>query len=260
MSLNEQLGATPGRGRRGARILVVLLVLVMCAGAVAALVILRGARAVSGQGSAAAPVRPGPGTRGHAALAAINLQPSEMAGWTMTPHHQLKHSAALGAADRQMLHCLGLGHLARHQVATAHSPDYALGDMQANSSVTRYRSHRDVRAEIAAFHKPKAQRCIARSWRKAAPTLPLPAGVHLARADARLSPAPRHAPRNVAGVLTAMLAVEGNGRQVNVYVTDTLIFGRRIDADVAVTTTGTPVSPRLQATLVNRVAARAEKF
>jgi len=259
VSLNERLGPAPSSGRRAGRVLVVLLVGMIGIGGIAAVAILRGPKLVSGQGSAGAPLRP-TASAGRPALAAINLQPSEMTGWNVTPHHQSQQPAGDTAADRQLLHCLGLGQLARHQVATTHSPDYALGDMQATSSVTRYRSHRDVKAEIAAFHKPKAQRCVATSWRKEAPKIPLPAGVHLARADATLSPAPRHAPRNVAGVLRATLAVEGNGRQLDVYITDTLTFGRRIDADVTVSTTGTPVSPQVQATLVNRVATRAGQF
>jgi hypothetical protein len=100
--------------------------------------------------------------------AKINLQASDMTGYTAKPH---KTSASDKSLDKQLSRCI-TGHVSKGgQLADVNSPDFDRGSgltsQEVSSDVTVERSASIVRRDLRLIHSPKTLPCVKRGLIKA---------------------------------------------------------------------------------------------
>lgn len=235
---------------------------------IAAVVVIAGggtAYALAGHGSNPRTVSlSGPMRPAHAAAPAtlsqlkqIVLRPADLPpGWKGTPH-QADSSAS--AEDATLYKCLGARDIDGDKVAEADSEDFARGNATISSSASSYRSQSDLDVIVATIHNPKVSLCLGQSLTKELATS-LPAGATVQSASIKITPGSAGGPANVIATGTGTIKVEANGQEITVDMTEAIITGPLIEAEVDTVNVGTaPVPESVVKPLVATVATRASK-
>ena len=235
---------------------------------IAAVVVIAGAGiayALAGHGSNPRAVSlSGPMRPAHAAAPAtlsqlkqIVLRPADLPpGWKGTPY-QADSSAS--AEDATLYKCLGVRDIDGDQVAEADSEDFARGNATISSTASSYRSQSDMDFIVAALHNPKVSPCLGQTLTKELATS-LPAGATVQSASVKITPGSAGGPANVIATGTGIIKVEASGQELTFDMTETIMTGPLIEAEVDTVNVGaTPVPESVVKPLAATMATRASK-
>ena len=235
---------------------------------IAAVVVIAGAGtayALAGHGSNPRAVSlSGPMKPAHAAppatlsqLKQIVLRPADLPpGWKGTPH-QADSSAS--ADDATLYKCLGARDIDGDKVAEADSEDFARGNATISSSASSYRSQSDMDVIVAMIHNPKVSQCLGQALTKEIATS-LPAGATVQSASIKITPGSAGGPANVIATGTGTIKVEASGQELTFDMTEAIITGPLIEAEVDTVNVGaTPVPESVVKPLAATMATRASK-
>jgi hypothetical protein len=188
---------------------------------------------------------------GPLSLAAIPIRADELPGWQVMPPDPDTEDQA---ADAGMNRCLGQRANASAPIVEQSETDYQLGPYSISSQAERMPSQAAVKADLAPIHDPKLKTCVQRWFRRdfahAAP------GAHLTSLNVEIVPGSHGGPASIAGTMSIQCLITVNGATRTVFLTTTVITGRRIESQVTFTGVNAPVDAGLQQRLVTAVALR----
>jgi hypothetical protein len=242
------------RGPRVGRIVLVVVVAALLAGAAYGLHRVT-ARADHKLSEVADPpmVTISPDISGPMTLSGIPVRLNELPdGWTQVPPDQHDSNATPDPAG-----CREHDHDERAHLDEA-SSEFKENGYVVESGAQRVASQAVVRADLADFAAPRAERCLQLMFRRGFAGAAQGATVRAVRVRVRMGTA--GGPSNVAGVITGGATIAANGRSVRLYFELVMITGDRVESTVMFMRAGVPIDPWLRDPLVAAVADRTAQL
>jgi hypothetical protein len=207
--------------------------------------------------SGSSPSRP-PGSAGAPATTAqlegLVLKPADLpSAYAATP--STSTGSGSDAQQAAFAACLGVRDTQSDSVASASSDDFSLAGATISSHAESFRSQADVTVDTSALRSPRIEPCF-QTLLKGQVQNSLPSGEMITALRFTVELRPVGFPANLAGLGHATLDITASGQSVVVYADIAFIVGRMIEAEVDFESVGVPVPAALQASLIDRVAAR----
>ncbi len=229
--------------------------LVSCASACIAVSLAGCTSSTSGSGATPTPSGTTSKAPAESELQRILLRSADLpSGWNSTPY-QRSHNRGDAARQHNLVKCVGGRNTEPDKITEVHSSDFELGTARISSSVSKYKAHSDVAADVAILHSPKVSACTNRLL-KAEFSGSLPGGATLRATSIRITPRSGHDPRNVVAVGTGSVKATLNGRSITIYTNVAFIVGRRLESEVDATGVGARVPASITRRMVAIVARR----
>lgn len=193
---------------------------------------------------------------GQLQLSDIVVQPSDLpAGWTAKPASVSDTQAADSAAFAQ---CMGIPNTLNDAVASAFSPDFAKGTVLITSNAVSFDSRQDVQTETNALVDPKAAGCFEAVGRSHLST-DIPSDAAVRSFTLKVTPESSGGPANVVATASGTVVFVASGHRLT--LDDQVVFfaAPRIEAQVALYSTGAAVPAALAAQVVRDVSARVRE-